>query len=140
LILKERGTIFCWFRSTHLSPVRNRIWSSPTPRYMLNLSFNLAKPTVARVKALILNFDLPGLDYSPLVPYCLMQPLTKLSCLFTFFCIFFGGLCWPLLCLCRPFCICERCLHSNPESCRSKQARYQLSLPSPLLSHPSPST
>jgi hypothetical protein len=31
--------------------------------------------------------------------------------------------CSPLLCLCRPFCISERCLDSNPESCRSKQAR-----------------
>jgi hypothetical protein len=31
---------------------------------------------------------------------------------------------WPLLCLRRPFCIFERCLDSNPESCRSKQARY----------------
>jgi hypothetical protein len=29
--------------------------------------------------------------------------------------------CWPLLCLCRPFCIFERCLDSNPESCCSKQ-------------------
>jgi hypothetical protein len=28
--------------------------------------------------------------------------------------------CWPLLCLCRPFCIFERCLDSNPESRRSK--------------------
>jgi hypothetical protein len=36
--------------------------------------------------------------------------------------------CWPLLCLCRPFCIFERCLDSNPESCRSN---YQLSHPSP---------
>ncbi len=44
--------------------------------------------------------------------------------------------CWPcpLLCLCRPFCIFERCLDSNLESCRNKQARYQLE-----LSHPSPS-
>ncbi len=39
--------------------------------------------------------------------------------------------CLPLLCLCRSFCICERCLDSNPESCRSKQERYQLSHPSP---------
>ncbi len=30
---------------------------------------------------------------------------------------------WPLLCLCRPFCIFERCLDSIPVSCRSKQAR-----------------
>ncbi len=33
--------------------------------------------------------------------------------------------------LCRPFCIFERCLDSNPESCCSNQARYQLSHPSP---------
>jgi hypothetical protein len=31
--------------------------------------------------------------------------------------------CWPLFCLCRPFCFFERCLDSNPESCRSIQAR-----------------
>ncbi len=48
-------------------------------------------------------------------------------------------MCWPLLCLCGPFCIFERCLDSNPESCRSKQARYQLSHPSPWpTNHPSP--
>ncbi len=29
------------------------------------------------------------------------------------------------------FCIFERCLDSNPEGCRSKQARYQLIQPSP---------
>ncbi len=54
--------------------------------------------------------------------------------------------CWLLLCLCRPFCMFERCLDSNPESCRSKHACYQLSQPFPylatrpisLLSHPSP--
>jgi len=35
---------------------------------------------------------------------------------------------------CREFLGC--CLNSNPESCRSKQARYQLSHPSPLnLAH-----
>jgi hypothetical protein len=39
--------------------------------------------------------------------------------------------CWQLLCICRSFCIFERCLDSNPESCRSKQARHQLSNPSP---------
>jgi hypothetical protein len=44
---------------------------------------------------------------------------------------------WPFLCLCRPFCISERCLDSNTESCRSKQVRYQLSRPSPPLSHSS---
>jgi len=40
--------------------------------------------------------------------------------------------CWPLLCLCLPFCIFERCLDSNPESCLSRQ------VPNPL-SHSSPS-
>ncbi len=52
--------------------------------------------------------------------------------------------CWPLLCLCCPFCIF--CLDSNPESCRSRQAGYRLSHPSPSnlatnlpkLSHPTP--
>ncbi len=39
----------------------------------------------------------------------------------------------PLLMSPCPFCIFERCLDSNPESCRSKQARYQLSHPSPSL-------
>ncbi len=33
----------------------------------------------------------------------------------------------------RKFCTFERCLDSNPECCRSKQARYQLSHPSPLV-------
>ncbi len=57
------------------------------------------------------------------------------------FCIFFwrARVCWLLHCLCRPLCIIERCLDTNPESCRSKQARYQLSHPSPSLSQPSPS-
>ncbi len=32
-------------------------------------------------------------------------------------------LCWPLLCLCHPFSIFERCLDSNPESCRRKHGR-----------------
>jgi hypothetical protein len=41
--------------------------------------------------------------------------------------------CWPLLCLCRTFCIFERCLDSNPESCCSMQGRYELSHPSPSL-------
>ncbi len=34
-------------------------------------------------------------------------------------------MCWPFFYLCCPFCIFERCLDSNSESCRSKQARYQ---------------
>jgi hypothetical protein len=38
--------------------------------------------------------------------------------------------CWPLLCLCRPFCIFERYVDKNPESYRSKQARYQHRHPS----------
>jgi hypothetical protein len=57
-----------------------------------------------------------------------------------FFCLFFwrARKCWPLLCLCRPFCIYERWLDPNPESFRSKQARYQLSHPSPSTSPPVP--
>ncbi len=51
-----------------------------------------------------------------------------------FFICFLGWavVCCALLCLCRPFCIFERCLDSNPERCRSKKARYQLSHPSPF--------
>ncbi len=49
-----------------------------------------------------------------------------------FFCMFWRTrVCWPLLCSCRLFCIFEICLDSNPESCRSKQARYQISHPIP---------
>jgi hypothetical protein len=50
----------------------------------------------------------------------------------SFFVYFFGGLecAGHCFCLCRPFCIFERCLDSNPECCRSKQARYQLTHPS----------
>ncbi len=45
-----------------------------------------------------------------------------------------AGVCWPLLCFFRVF---ERCPVSISESCRSKQARYQLRHPSPYkLSHP----
>ncbi len=44
-------------------------------------------------------------------------------------------LCWPLLCLCPPFYIFERCLDSNPESCPRNQARYQLSHPPNLAIH-----
>jgi hypothetical protein len=42
------------------------------------------------------------------------------------------------LCLWRPFCIFDKCLYLNPESCRSKQARYPLSHPSPYLATPLP--
>jgi hypothetical protein len=54
----------------------------------------------------------------------------------TFFYIFFwrARVCWPCHCLCRTFCIFERCLDSNPESCHSKQACYhQLSHLRPYL-------
>jgi hypothetical protein len=49
--------------------------------------------------------------------------------------IFFrrARVCWPLLFLCRPFCIFARCLDSNPENCRRTQTRYQLSHLSPRI-------
>ncbi len=53
-----------------------------------------------------------------------------------FFVIFFFGgarVCWPLLCLCTALYFFERCLDSNPESCRSKHAHYQLSHPSSYI-------
>jgi hypothetical protein len=71
----------------------------------------------------------------------LMQFLLSSFGFFTFilFFVYFllrARVCWPLLCLCRPFYILERCLHSNPESCHSKQARH----PSPynLATHRPP--
>ncbi len=44
-------------------------------------------------------------------------------------------MCWLLFCLCRPFCTLVRCLDSNPESCRSKQALPTMP-PISLLSNP----
>jgi hypothetical protein len=44
------------------------------------------------------------------------------------------------VCFCRPFCIFERCLDSNPDSCRSKQVCYQLIHPSPYFATHLPTT
>jgi hypothetical protein len=47
---------------------------------------------------------------------------------FHFFSIIFNifvwraRMCWPLHSLCRPFCIFERCLHSNPDTCSGSKA------------------
>ncbi len=50
------------------------------------------------------------------------------------FCVcIFGWLECVGLCLCRPLCIFERCLDSNLESCRSKQARKLRAQPSQWL-------
>jgi hypothetical protein len=76
----------------------------------------------------------------------LLKIVEKVNAMFTsnvpgniFLYIFWlAKMCWPLLCLCLPSCIFERCLDSNAERCRCKQERYQLSYPSPKLSHPSP--
>jgi hypothetical protein len=56
-----------------------------------------------------------------------------------FFPLFLGGggrgvrVCWPLhsFAFVVHSCIIVRCLDSNPESCRSKLASYQLTHPSP---------
>ncbi len=60
------------------------------------------------------------------------------SPIFVSFCIFFGRtrVCWPQLCLCRPFCIFERCLDSNPESYKEVGAlltQPPISLPQPPI-------
>ncbi len=66
---------------------------------------------------------------------------STISVLDIFICTFFWGarVCWPLLCLCRVAHFVFVCEMSGfePESCCSKQARYQLSHPSLMLSHPS---
>ena len=41
-------------------------------------------------------------------------------------------MCWLLLCYVAHF-VFLKCLHSNHESCRSKQAHYKLSHPYPLF-------
>jgi hypothetical protein len=48
----------------------------------------------------------------------------KCRIIHVFFVYFFrrARVCWPLLCFCRPFCIFERCLDSNPESQLPKHA------------------
>ncbi len=48
------------------------------------------------------------------------QKIKQSSYQVSIFCIYFwrARICWPLLCLCRPFCVFERCLDSNPTSCR----------------------
>ncbi len=48
---------------------------------------------------------------------------------FVYFLAGYSVLAAPLLIFCRPFCISERCLDSNPEIFRSKQVCYQLSHP-----------
>ncbi len=48
----------------------------------------------------------------------------KLEGIIVFLYFWRARVCWPFLCLYRPFCIYGSCLVSNPESCRSKQARY----------------
>ncbi len=47
--------------------------------------------------------------------------------------------CWTPLCLCLPFCISERCLDSNPQNCRNKQASYTNLATHLHISYPSPS-
>ncbi len=57
----------------------------------------------------------------------------KILCVYFCVCIFLSAETvgqWPLL-LSPIFYFVWRYLDSNPESCRSKQARYQLSHPSP---------
>jgi len=74
------------------------------------------------------------------VPADLFAHPSSFSCLLkTIFTCFLGArMCWPLHCLCRPFCIFEMS-DLYPESCRSKQTRYcnlATHLPN-QLSHPS---
>ncbi len=89
------------------------------------------------------KITMPDYFFSPVFQFSLMlvccaQPLQDASYLgnglklFLFLFFWRARVYWPLLCLCRPFCMFDRCMDSNPENCRSKQARYQLGHPSPL--------
>jgi hypothetical protein len=90
----------------------------PSPPQQLNI---MAKPYQLYCTS---GGDIKSIN--PWLPALQTSSITSLHILFLY--IF-----WPILCLCRTFCIFERCLDSNPESCRSKQVRYQLSHPSPSL-------
>jgi hypothetical protein len=85
------------------------------------------------------NHSLTPIVSSPLdtisVPHFFLM-VNNSTCLYYYFLkIFWAGLsvlATPLLnAYVTHFCIFERCLDSNPECCRSKQASYQLSHPSP---------
>jgi hypothetical protein len=69
----------------------------------------------------------PSGDYLILFSCTHMRMICSLIHLqFSFLFVYFSGglrVCWPQLCLYRPFCIFERCPDSN-QSCCSKQARY----------------
>ncbi len=108
-------SLYFWLGIILLSSIKGNGGHSPDPRHTRHFYILLSPPSAGRI-----------LHVSK------RKILLSLFCV-SFFVYFFGGLplCWPLLCLCHPFCIFERCLDSNPESCRSKQARYQLSHPSP---------
>jgi hypothetical protein len=69
----------------------------------------------------------------PPSPVTFAPPSVRFPPIFFVYIYWLARVCWPLLCLCRPFCFFERCLYSHPESSLSKQARYQLSHPSPYL-------
>ncbi len=59
---------------------------------------------------------------------------------FLYFYIFWRDrVCWPLLYLYRPFCIFERCLDSNPESCHVAQTYLACVMSSCGVSWSSPS-
>ncbi len=62
---------------------------------------------------------------------CVSQRCSFYGTTHIFFMYFWRArVCWPLLCLCRPFIILEGYLNWNLESWRSKQRQYQLSHPS----------
>ncbi len=113
------------FRTKRLAKSYFSKYSWKNRRYNLNISIYLS----SRSRHFAVRFSTISSAPRAASTYTLMLMYS--------FCIFFwrARVCWPLHCLCRPFCIFERCLDTNLESCRSKQARYQLSHPSPWGSH-----
>ncbi len=127
--ISQVGSSTMWHRGYDLS----RSWG----QVFLPRQKNHSNKICTRKKIFYKKNHLNVLGKSWIIRFCRLSAFCSLPRLlkkfFTLFCIFFwrARVCWPLLCLCRPFCIFERCLYSNPESCHSKQARYQSSLPSP---------
>ncbi len=109
----------------HQTPRSNTSWSK-----ILLLMCSVLRRPIFDYQFLngFISSDLKGTirpEYNGMKWFCTIGSAlvrTKLLILYLFW---WARVCWPLLCLCRPFCRFE------PESCRRKQARYQLSHPSP---------
>ncbi len=132
-----RGTVINMSKlwGPYLTKLYHRIWSSQSDRVG---SWCRWRPNVAAPTLHLENMTPVWEVYQTIHHYLHEGKYFRKDgelCEFTllYFCIFFWQARWGWLLLCfayvAHFCISERCLDSNLECCRSKQARYQLSPP-----------